>query len=84
MRTTVTLDDDLAVRLRDRAHELGIPFKVAINEAIRSGLDSSRRPRPYRLKTQKMGAPSIDLTKSNQLAGQLEDDETVRRMREGQ
>lgn len=84
MRTTVTLDDDLAVRLRDRAHELGIPFKVAINEAIRNGLDSSRRSRPYRLKTQKMGAPSVDLTKANQLAGQFEDDETVRRMWQGQ
>jgi hypothetical protein len=84
MRTTVTLDDDLAVRLRDRAHELGIPFKVAINEAIRNGLDSSRRPRPYRLKTHKMGAPSVDLTKATQLAGRLEDDETARRMRQGQ
>lgn len=84
MRTTVTLDDDLAVRLRDRAHELGIPFKVVINEAIRNGLDSSRRPRPYRLKTQRMGAPSVDLTKANQLAGRLEDDETVRRMRSEQ
>jgi hypothetical protein len=84
MRTTVTLDDDLAVRLRDRAHELGIPFKVVINEAIRNGLDSSRRPRPYRLKTQKLGAPSVDLTKATRLAGQLEDDATVRRMRQGQ
>lgn len=83
MRTTVTLDDDLAARLRDRAHQRGIPFKTAINEAIRNGLEKPRKPAPYRLKTRKMGAPKVDLTKATQLAGQLEDDELTRRMNLG-
>ena len=83
MRTTVTLDDDLAARLRDRAHQRGIPFKTAINEAIRNGLEKPRKPAPYRLKTRKMSAPKVDLTKATQLAGQLEDDELTRRMNLG-
>lgn len=83
MRTTVTLDDDLAAQLKDRAHARGVPFKTEINEAIRSGLEKSREPTPYRVRTKRMGAPKIDLTKANQLAGQLEDDELVRRMNAG-
>lgn len=83
MRTTVTLDDDLASRLRDRAHRRGVPFKAAINEAIRNGLERTREPAPYRLPTRKMGVPKVDLTKATQLAGQLEDDELIRRMNLG-
>jgi hypothetical protein len=84
MRTTVTLDDDLAARLKDRAHERGIPFKTAINEAIREGLAESRKPRPYRLKARSLGEPMVDLTKATQLAGQIEDEQLVGRMRHGE
>lgn len=81
MRTTLTLDDDLAARLKDTAHARGISFKAAVNEAIRGGLE---RPvvqaRPYRVKTRRMGVPSVDLTKATQLAAQLEDEELVRRL----
>jgi hypothetical protein len=83
MRTTLTLDDDLAARLRDSAHERGISFKSAVNEAIRSGLERSRRPRPYRMRSRSMGAPAVDLTKATQLAAQMEDDELARRLRGG-
>ncbi len=37
MRTTLTLDDDLAGLLKQRARELGIPFKEAVNRTIRAG-----------------------------------------------
>lgn len=80
VRTTVTLDDDLAARLRGRAHERGISFKAAINEAIRGGLEQPRVAKPYRLKPRKMGAPAIDLTKATQVAAQLEDDELIRKL----
>jgi hypothetical protein len=36
MRTTLTLDDDVAVRLRAAARDR--PFKVVVNEALRAGL----------------------------------------------
>jgi predicted transcriptional regulator len=83
VRTTVTLDDDLAARLRDAAHERGIPFKAAINEAIRTGLEQPVDVEPYRLTPVRMGAPTVDLTKATQLAAQLEDEELVRRLRPG-
>ena len=38
MRTTLTLDDDLAGLLKERARELGIPFKEAVNRTIRAGI----------------------------------------------
>ena len=38
MRTTVTLDDDLAIRLERRRIQHGETFKQALNEAVRAGL----------------------------------------------
>jgi Ribbon-helix-helix protein, copG family len=40
MRTTVTLDDDLAIRLERLSQEQGRNFKSVINEAIRAGLEA--------------------------------------------
>ncbi|HLX48147.1 MAG TPA: hypothetical protein VKS82_07435 [Streptosporangiaceae bacterium] len=38
MRTTVTLDDDLAIRLERHRTQHGESFKQALNKAIRVGL----------------------------------------------
>ena len=38
MRTTVALDDDLAVRLERHRSQHGESFKQALNEAVRAGL----------------------------------------------
>jgi hypothetical protein len=38
MRTTITLDDDLAVRLERYRTKLGESFKRALNQAVRVGL----------------------------------------------
>jgi hypothetical protein len=38
MRTTITLDDDLAVRLERRRAERGMTFKDVVNDAVRAGL----------------------------------------------
>ena len=45
MRTTLTIDDDLAGLLKRRAHELGLPFKEVVNRTIRAGLGEQARPR---------------------------------------
>jgi hypothetical protein len=39
MRTTVTLDDDLAIRLERHRSQHGESFKQALNEAVRAGLN---------------------------------------------
>ena len=85
MRTTVTLEDDLAAKLRERARERDLSFKAVLNEAIRSGLTDSGAPsEPYRMTISSMRArPEIDLTKALLLAGQLEDEEVVRKLEQG-
>ncbi len=39
MRTTVTLDDDVVAKLRDRMRESGTSFKEAINDCLRVALE---------------------------------------------
>ncbi len=82
MRTTVTLDPDLAAKLRRIARERGISFKDALNEMLRAGLGAeARTPRRYRLRPRPMGLrPGVDLTKALSLAASLEDEEIVRKL----
>ncbi|MFC5998715.1 antitoxin [Quadrisphaera sp. GCM10027208] len=83
MRTTVTLDPDTEQLLRQRMKERGISFKQALNEAVREGLAGRRPPRQFRTRTAPMGRPTVSLDKALQLAGDLEDEELLRRMRAG-
>ena len=41
MRTTLTLDDDIADFLKQRTRLLGLPFKQVVNDALRQGLSPS-------------------------------------------
>ena len=76
MRTTLTLDDDLAGLLKRRAQELGVPFKEALNRTLRAGLgEAAKAPRTRVPKTvpHSFGfRPGIDLDKLGQLADELE------------
>ena len=44
MRTTLTLDDDLAAELNRTARHSGKSFKDVVNAAIRRGLSAGERP----------------------------------------
>jgi hypothetical protein len=84
VRTTLTLDDDLAARLKELAHRRGISFKEALNAALRRGLlapeGRGRRARPFRVRTFKSPfQPGVDPLKLNQLSDEIE----VRRFRGG-
>src|SRR5512134_809313 len=76
MRTTLTIDDDLAGLLKQRARELGIPFKEAVNRTIRAGLgEEAKAHRGAAPKTvpHSFGfRPGVDLDKLGQLADELE------------
>ncbi len=76
MRTTLTLDDDLAGLLKQRARELGIPFREAVNRTIRAGLGeeaAARRGRAPKTIPHSFGfRPGVDLDKLGQLADELE------------
>lgn len=82
MRTTITLDEDLAVRLKVTARERGVPFKDVVNSAIRRGLTPEGvQSRPYRVPTRAMGLRSdVDADKALRFAGELEDAELVRKL----
>ncbi len=82
MRTTVTLDPDVAAKLKTVARERGISFKQALNQAVRAGLGTGRgRRRPFRQRTQPMGLRAgVSVDKALQLAAALEDDETIREL----
>ena len=44
MRTTLTLDEDVAQKTRELAVKLKKPFKVVLNEALRKGLEEVEKP----------------------------------------
>ena len=48
MRTTLTLDEDVAQRTKEIALKLKKPFKVILNEALRKGLVEVEKPMKYR------------------------------------
>jgi hypothetical protein len=58
MRTTLTLDPDVAAKARKGAARLGKPFKDVVNHALRIGLDEVLAPpaaRPYQTQPRPLG-----------------------------
>lgn len=43
VRTTLTLDDDVAVRLAEEQNKRGATFKDTVNAVLRAGLDATTR-----------------------------------------
>ena len=62
MRTTLTLDPDVAERARADAARLRLPFKQIVNEAMRVGLEvleqRAGQAKPYRTEPVPMGLRS--------------------------
>ena len=61
MRTTVTLDDDVAAAVERLRRERSIGLSEAINELARAGLQRKRERRTFRQRSQAMGV-RIDVT----------------------
>jgi hypothetical protein len=84
MRTTLTLDDDVAALLKEKARRQDRSFRSAVNDALRAGLSrtGAGRPRRYRLTPASLGGPlpGIDLDKALRLSGTLEDLEIARKL----
>ncbi len=82
MRTTLTLDDDLAGILRRRSRDLGKSFKELINITLRKGLsaDLEGTKHTVTVRPHDFGAsPGVDLDRLNQLADELEAEGYVRK-----
>lgn len=81
MRTTITLDEDVAARLRRITRERRISFKEAVNSTLRAGLTGEFRATPYRLPSYPMGVrPNVDLDRALQLDAALDDEEIIRKL----
>lgn len=83
MRTTVTLEPDTAALLRRVMEERGIGFKQALNDVLREALTDAAGGVDDVLPVRAMGRPTVNLDKALQLAGELEDEELLRKMRLG-
>jgi hypothetical protein len=82
VRTTVTLDADTEVLLRQEMTRRRLSFKAALNEAIRRGLLSRGKTKAYRVKPFRSAyRPGVDRLRLNQLADQLEADSFRRKSR---
>lgn len=79
MRTTLTLEPDVHALLRKIMRERGLSFKGAVNYAIRAGLASG----PDTVSATPafdLGAPRVPLERALRLAGELEDEELIRKL----
>ena len=84
VRTTLTIDDDVATALKTLAHNSGKTFKAVVNEVMRRGLMTGEKPlpdrEPFAVESVRRGfLPGIDPLKLNQLVDELEADEFLER-----
>ena len=59
MRTTLSLDDDVARLLNKESRRSGASFKKVVNHFLRLGLMASKRPagKPFAVAPRKLGLP---------------------------
>jgi hypothetical protein len=62
MRTTVTLEKDVAAAIASLRRERGLGLSEAVNDLIRKGLMYRPSRKPFVQRSQSMGPPLIDLT----------------------
>ena len=78
MRTTLTIEDDLAAKIEELRCRQGLSLKRVVNALLREGLRSQDRPpraKKYRTKTHRLQMrPGFDAAKLNQLVDELEAD----------
>lgn len=75
MRTTLTLDEDVAARLTVEARRSGRTFKETVNDALRAGLEVRRKRAPvvpFRVRAKDLG-PTLVTASLDSVARLLED-----------
>jgi hypothetical protein len=78
MRTTVTLDPDVAKLAREIAEHKRISFKVVVNDALRRGLRAGESRAGFRVVPHPSALQrGIDVRGFNELAGELEDESVL-------
>lgn len=64
MRTTLTLDDDIAALLKKESRRSGEPFKEMVNRYLRRGMAAPKQaPRQrFKVKAKNVGLPHFEKT----------------------
>jgi hypothetical protein len=85
MRTTLTLERDVAERIRQEMRRTGRGLKAIVNEALRLGLGGasrSARAARFTVKARDLGLrPGFDPDRMNQLVDELQVAETRKKYR---
>ncbi len=75
MRTTLTLDEDVAAKLKEEMHARALSFKETVNLFLRRGLNRKEPPRnlPFKVRARDLGArPGVDFDNVGELLDRLE------------
>jgi len=76
MRTTLTLEDDVAAELKEEMRRTGRTFKETVNSALREGLRAARTQqpaRPFAVRARDLGAlPGVEFDNIGALLEQAE------------
>jgi len=77
VRTTLTLDDDVAAKLKSEARRSGRSFRDVVNDALRRGLTSrrdARPPIPFKVMARDLGElrPGVNIDSVSDLLEQVE------------
>jgi hypothetical protein len=88
MRTTLTLDDDVARLLQEKSRRSGTSFKEVVNETLRKGLSRGEKPAAklprFEVKAKPRGFRSgVDVLRLNQLNDELEIEDFQRKLAAG-
>ncbi len=83
MRTTVTLDADVAKKLKKRMADKHLTFKETLNQTLRSALNAAEAHKKPKCKIETFALefkPGVDPNRLNQLVDQLEVEDYLRKM----
>ena len=75
MRTTLTLDEDVAAKLRAEARQSGEPFKQIVNRVLRAGLNvrvQAASIPPFKVKARALVSPGFNYDKVWELIEEAE------------
>ena len=77
VRTTLTLDEDVAQKLKSEARRSGRSFRDVVNDMLRRGIESRRRVQPstpFKVVTRSLGKlrPGLHLDSVSDLLEQIE------------
>jgi hypothetical protein len=78
MRTTVTLDDDVAAIIESEKRRTGESFRITVNRLVRRGAAADRR-RPAPRLPQLPGRPTLDISDVSAVLAALDHERRTQR-----